>query len=81
VKKKVEELNDPASGRRLPSVEIEPYYDREDLIHVATETVTENLLVGIGLVVMILFMFLSNVRRHRRTGRSGLRRRYRERVA
>jgi cobalt-zinc-cadmium resistance protein CzcA len=62
VKKKVEELNDPASGRRLPGVEIEPYYDREDLIHVTTETVTENLLIGIGLVVMILFMFLSNVR-------------------
>jgi cobalt-zinc-cadmium resistance protein CzcA len=62
VKKKVEELNDPASGRRLPGVEIEPYYDREDLIHVTTETVTENLLVGVLLVVVILFMFLSNVR-------------------
>jgi cobalt-zinc-cadmium resistance protein CzcA len=62
VKKKVEELNDPASGRRLPGVEIEPYYDRTELIHVTTETVTENLLVGIGLVTMILFMFLSNVR-------------------
>jgi cobalt-zinc-cadmium resistance protein CzcA len=62
VKKKVEELNDPASGRRLPGVEIEPYYDREDLIHLTTETVTENLLVGVLLVVVILFMFLSNVR-------------------
>ena len=46
VKAKVEELNDPASGRMLPGVEIEPYYDRTDLIHVTTETVTENLLVG-----------------------------------
>jgi cobalt-zinc-cadmium resistance protein CzcA len=62
VKKKVEELNDPGSGRRLPGVEIEPYYDREDLIHVTTETVTENLLLGVGLVTMVLFMFLSNVR-------------------
>jgi cobalt-zinc-cadmium resistance protein CzcA len=62
VKKKVEELNASDSGRRLPGVEIEPYYDREDLIHVTTETVTENLLVGVGLVVMILLMFLSNVR-------------------
>jgi cobalt-zinc-cadmium resistance protein CzcA len=62
VKQKVEELNDPSSGRMLPGVEIEPYYDRTDLIHVTTETVTENLLIGIGLVVMILFMFLSNVR-------------------
>jgi cobalt-zinc-cadmium resistance protein CzcA len=62
VKKKVEELNGPESGRRLPGVEIEPYYDRTELIHVTTETVTENLLIGIGLVTMILFMFLSNVR-------------------
>jgi cobalt-zinc-cadmium resistance protein CzcA len=62
VKKKVAELNDPGSGRRLPGVEIEPYYDREDLIHVTTETVTENLLIGVGLVTLILFMFLSNVR-------------------
>jgi cobalt-zinc-cadmium resistance protein CzcA len=62
VKKKVEELNDPASGRLLPGVEIEPYYDRSDLLHVTTETVTENLVVGITLVILILFMFLSNVR-------------------
>jgi cobalt-zinc-cadmium resistance protein CzcA len=62
VKKKVEELNDPASGRRLPGVEIEPYYDRTDLIHVTTETVTENLVVGVVLVTLILLMFLSNVR-------------------
>ena len=62
VKAKVEELNDPASGRMLPGVQIEPYYDRTDLIHVTTETVTENLLVGIVLVTVILFMFLSNVR-------------------
>jgi cobalt-zinc-cadmium resistance protein CzcA len=62
VKKKVEELNDPESGRLLPGVKIEPYYDRDELIHLTTETVTENLLVGIGLVTMILFMFLSNVR-------------------
>ena len=62
VKAKVEELNDPASGRMLPGVQIEPYYDRTDLIHVTTETVTENLLVGIVLVTVILLMFLSNVR-------------------
>jgi cobalt-zinc-cadmium resistance protein CzcA len=62
VKKKVEEVNDPATGRMLPGVKIEPYYDREDLIHVTTETVLENLLVGVLLVVVILFMFLSSVR-------------------
>src|SRR6516164_5640820 len=62
VKKKVEELNDPASGRMLPGVEIEPYYDRSELLHITTETVTENLLVGIALVIVILFLFVSNVR-------------------
>jgi cobalt-zinc-cadmium resistance protein CzcA len=62
VKAKVKELNDPASGRMLPGVQIEPYYDREDLLHVTTETVTENLLLGMGLVTMILLMFVSNVR-------------------
>jgi cobalt-zinc-cadmium resistance protein CzcA len=62
VKKKVDELNDPGSGRRLPGVRIEPYYDRQELIHVTTETVTENLLMGIALVTMILLMFLGNVR-------------------
>ncbi|HEV3261505.1 MAG TPA: efflux RND transporter permease subunit, partial [Gemmataceae bacterium] len=62
VKKKVEELNDPASGRMLPGVAIEPYYDREELLHVTTETVRENLLLGMALVTIILLMFLSNVR-------------------
>jgi heavy metal efflux system protein len=62
VKAKVKELNDPQSGRMLPGVEIEPYYDRTDLINITTETVRENLALGIMLVTMILFMFLSNVR-------------------
>jgi cobalt-zinc-cadmium resistance protein CzcA len=62
VEKKVAELNDPGSGKMLPGVFIEPYYDRTDLINVTTETVQENLLVGVLLVVVILFMFISNVR-------------------
>jgi cobalt-zinc-cadmium resistance protein CzcA len=62
VQAKVKELNDPQFGRMLPGVEIEPYYDRTDLIHVTTETVTENLIVGVVLVTLILLMFLSSVR-------------------
>src|SRR5262249_55753592 len=62
VRKKVEELNNPESGRMLPGVKIEPYYDRTELINVTTETVKENLAVGITLVIIILFMFVSNVR-------------------
>ena len=61
VEAKVEELNE-TPGRLLPGVQIEPYYDRTDLIDVTTETVRENLLVGMVLVTVILLMFLSNVR-------------------
>jgi cobalt-zinc-cadmium resistance protein CzcA len=60
VKAKVEELNVP--GRLLPGVLLEPYYDREELVHLTTHTVTHNLVMGIILVVVILMMFLSNIR-------------------
>jgi cobalt-zinc-cadmium resistance protein CzcA len=62
VKAKVAELNGPDAGRMLPGVKIEPYYDRSELLAITTETVRENLLVGMGLVTIILLMFLSNVR-------------------
>jgi cobalt-zinc-cadmium resistance protein CzcA len=62
VEKKVDELNNPESGKMLPGVKIEPYYDRTDLINVTTETVRENLFLGMVLVTAILLMFLSNVR-------------------
>src|SRR5262249_46400791 len=55
------ELN-KAAGRMLPGVQIDPYYDRAELIAVTTETVQENLLLGMTLVTLILLMFLSNVR-------------------
>ena len=60
-RKKVEELNDPSrpdAARR----QIEPYYDRTDLIHVTTETVQREPVLGMVLVTVILLMFLSNVR-------------------
>ena len=46
----------------LPGVKIEVLYDRRSLIHVTTDTVQENLLVGMVLVTAVLLMFLSNVR-------------------
>ncbi|MGH7193997.1 MAG: efflux RND transporter permease subunit, partial [Candidatus Saccharimonadales bacterium] len=61
VKAKIEQLNQ-TPGRLPPGVKIETYYDRTDLIETTTETVHENLLVGIILVTVILLMFLSNVR-------------------
>ncbi len=62
IEAKVKELNDPASGLMLPGVQIVPYYDRTELTSLTTDTVTENMAVGISLVVVILLMFLSNVR-------------------
>ena len=62
VKKKVAELNEPSAGRMLPGVKIEPYYDRSDLLAITTETVRENLILGMSLVSLILLMFLSNIR-------------------
>ena len=62
IEAKVKELNDPASGRMLPGVEIVPYYDRKELTSLTTHTVVENLLTGMGLVFVILLMFLGNVR-------------------
>ena len=58
---RLRELNDRL-GRLLPGVQLVPHFDLTGLIHVTTETVRENLLVGMGLVVVILLMFLSNVR-------------------
>src|SRR5262249_20020974 len=58
---KIKELNE-TTGRLLPGVQMEPYYDRTELIGVTTETVRENLVVGLVLVTVILLMFLSNVR-------------------
>ena len=61
VKALVKTLNE-SPGRLLPGVKIQPYYDRTDLIRVTTDTVRENLLAGIVLVTLVLFMFLTNVR-------------------
>jgi len=56
---KVKELND----RILPpGVKIVPLIDRSDLVHFTTHTVLHNLTEGIILVVIILFLFLGNVR-------------------
>lgn len=49
--------------RVLPrGVKLSPYHDRTDLMHLTTHTVMENLVVGVGLVTLILFVFLGNAR-------------------
>ena len=45
-----------------PGMDIEPYYDRGKLVAVTTHTVMENLLVGMALVTLVLFLFLGNTR-------------------
>ena len=60
VKVKFEELNKP--GKLLPGVKLETFYDRTNLINRTTETVRENVIVGVILVTLILYVFLNDVR-------------------
>ena len=56
---KVKELNE----RILPAgVKVVPFIDRSDLVRFTTHTVLHNLTEGIILVVIILFLFVGNVR-------------------
>ena len=56
---KVKELNE----RILPpGVKVVPFIDRSNLVHFTTHTVLHNLTEGMILVVIILFLFLGNVR-------------------
>jgi cobalt-zinc-cadmium resistance protein CzcA len=59
IHEKVKELNDHI----LPKgVKVVPFIDRSDLVHFTTYTVLHNLTEGIILVVIVLFLFLGNVR-------------------
>ncbi|MGA9062899.1 MAG: CusA/CzcA family heavy metal efflux RND transporter [Terracidiphilus sp.] len=59
IHKKVEELN----SQILPSgVKLVPFIDRSDLLRLTTHTVLQNLTAGMVLVVIVLFLFLGNVR-------------------
>ena len=55
----VEKLNDHILP---PGVKIVPYLDRDDLVHYTTHTVLHNLAEGMILVVIVLFIFLGNIR-------------------
>jgi cobalt-zinc-cadmium resistance protein CzcA len=56
---KVKELNEHLLP---PGVKIVPFIDRSNLVRYTTHTVLHNLTEGIILVVIILFLFLGNVR-------------------
>jgi heavy metal efflux system protein len=59
VHKKVDELNHGILPR---GVEVVPFLDRSDLVHLTTHTVLHNLIEGIVLVSVVLFLFLGNIR-------------------
>jgi cobalt-zinc-cadmium resistance protein CzcA len=54
---------DDLNNRILPrGVKLHPYQDRAQLMELTTHTVLENLLAGVGLVTLILFVFLGSPR-------------------
>jgi cobalt-zinc-cadmium resistance protein CzcA len=59
IRQKVEQLN---HGLLPKGMRVVPYYDRTDLIHLTTETVTHTLLEGMALVALILLAFLGDLR-------------------
>jgi len=60
VKERVAEIND--KGMLPDGLKIVPYYDRTDLVDSALWTVGKVLIEGIFLVVVVLFIFLGDVR-------------------
>ncbi|CAG2148029.1 efflux RND transporter permease subunit [Cupriavidus plantarum] len=60
VKKRVAEINN--NGMLPGKLQIVPYYDRSELVDSALWTVTKVLMEGVVLVVIILFLFLGDVR-------------------
>ncbi|MFN5690527.1 efflux RND transporter permease subunit, partial [Bradyrhizobium sp.] len=61
---RVEQLVDQINNSTIlpPGVRIERIYDRKDLIDTTTHTVLHNMVVGIGLIVLLQWVFLGNLR-------------------
>ncbi len=60
IKAKVKEVNE--KGLLPGSLQITPFYDRSELVDAALNTVVKVLIEGVILVVIILFLFLGDVR-------------------
>jgi heavy metal efflux system protein len=60
IKARVEEIN--SKGMLPHGLQIVPYYDRSELVDAALHTVTKVLIEGIILVVVVLFLFLGDIR-------------------
>jgi cobalt-zinc-cadmium resistance protein CzcA len=59
VEAKTKELN---ANILPPDIKVRPYYDRSDLVRVTTDTVENNLLRGMVLVIIVLIFFLVSFR-------------------
>jgi cobalt-zinc-cadmium resistance protein CzcA len=60
VEQEVERIN--SSGILPPGVKIERIYDRKELINLTTRTVLHNMAVGIGLIFLLQWLFIGNLR-------------------
>jgi len=60
IKQRVAEIND--KGMLPGNLQIVPFYDRSELVDAALHTVSKVLVEGIVLVIVILFLFLGDVR-------------------
>ncbi|MBI5919045.1 MAG: efflux RND transporter permease subunit [Nitrosomonadales bacterium] len=60
VKQRVTEIN--AKGMLPDGLKIVPYYDRSELVDAALHTVVKTLIEGVILVIVVLFLFLGDVR-------------------
>jgi cobalt-zinc-cadmium resistance protein CzcA len=60
IKERVKEIND--KGMLPGGLQIVPFYDRSELVDAALSTVTKVLIEGIFLVIIVLFLFLGDVR-------------------
>ena len=60
IKDRVAEIND--NGMLPDGLRIVPYYDRSELVDAALDTVVKVLIEGVVLVIIVLFLFLGDVR-------------------
>src|SRR5207237_7483526 len=60
VEQEVERIN--AGNILPPGVRIERIYDRKELIDITTSTVLHNMMFGIGLIFLLQWVFLGNLR-------------------
>ncbi|MDD4928017.1 MAG: efflux RND transporter permease subunit [Gallionella sp.] len=60
IKERVAQIND--KGMLPDGLKITPYYDRSELVDAALHTVVKVLIEGVVLVIIVLFLFLGDVR-------------------